>query len=69
MELRGEIAEIRGEIGGLRGEMAELRGEMVELRGEMLAKMSDLSRSLMVSQVATSCATIGAVAGLLALVH
>ena len=59
-ELRGEIRGLRGEIGGLRGEMTGLRGEMAELRGEMLAKMSDLSRSLMVSQVATSCATIGA---------
>jgi hypothetical protein len=69
MELRGEIADLRGEIGGLHGEIGGLRGEMTGLRGEMLAKMSDLSRSLMISQVATSCATIGAVAGMLALVH
>jgi hypothetical protein len=67
--LHGDVGGLRGEIGGLRGEMTGLRGEMAELRGEMLAKMSDLSRSLMVSQVATSCATIGAVAGMLALVH
>lgn len=68
-ELRGEIAELRGEISGMHGDIGGLRGEMAELRGEMLAKMSDLSRSLMVTQVATSCATIGAVAGMLALVH
>jgi hypothetical protein len=41
----------------------------LELRGELLAKMSGLSRSLVISMVATSCATIGAVAGMLALVH
>jgi len=47
----------------------ELRGEITGLRGEMLAKMSDLLRSLVISMVVTSCATIGAVAGMLALVH
>jgi hypothetical protein len=53
----------------LRGEMAELRGEMSAMRGELLLKMSDLSRNLVISMVATSCATIGAIAGMLALVH
>ena len=51
----------------LRGELAELRGEIAGVRGELLAKLGDLSRNLMISMVATSCATIGAVAGMLAL--
>ncbi|HVT19848.1 MAG TPA: hypothetical protein VHE57_00475 [Mycobacteriales bacterium] len=60
-------AGLRGEIAELRGEFAELRGEFAELRGELLLKMSDLSRTLVLSVVATNCATIGAVAAMLAL--
>jgi hypothetical protein len=37
--------------------------------GELLLKLSDLSRNLVISMVTTSCATIGAVAGMLAIVH
>ncbi len=51
----------------LRGEMSELRGEIGQLRGEMSAKMADLSRTFVISMVATSCTTIGAIAAMLAL--
>jgi hypothetical protein len=59
IELRGEMAEMR----------SGLRGEIADLRSEMLTKMSDVFRNLVVSMIATSCATIGAVAGMLAIVH
>jgi hypothetical protein len=65
-ELRGEMSELRGEMSELRGEMSELRGEMSEQWGELISKMSDLSRHLVLSMIATNCATIGAVAAMLA---